>query len=101
MDRAELWESKNGEIGPAVHALKRRIRDDRAPLLSSLSTMVPNPSDPESFTRKSCTANGIHIEYVDENEQSDNIILLIHGWPDLWLGKVPFCSTCLSYLIFF
>lgn len=47
-----------------------------------------NPDDPASF--RHCVVddlNGIRIHYVDENSSSDKVLLLLHGFPDLWFGK--------------
>ncbi|KAL1936037.1 hypothetical protein VTP01DRAFT_171 [Rhizomucor pusillus] len=56
---------------------------------------MANPEDPASFTHKHCHVNGINMHYIDENETSNNPLVLIHGWPDLWLGwrnQIPFLA---------
>lgn len=47
------------------------------------SSLMANPEDPASFTHKHCHVNGINMHYIDENETSNNPLVLIHGWPDL------------------
>ncbi|KAJ3012215.1 hypothetical protein HKX48_006404 [Thoreauomyces humboldtii] len=44
-----------------------------------------DPEDPTSFNHKHAQVNGITYHYVDEG-QSDNVIVLAHGFPDLWFG---------------
>ncbi|KAI8137136.1 Alpha/Beta hydrolase protein [Fennellomyces sp. T-0311] len=54
-----------------------------------------DPSDPTTFTHYYCQANGIRIQYIDENQSSEKALLLIHGWPDLWCGwreQIPFLA---------
>lgn len=49
---------------------------------------VRNPDDPASF--RHCVVNdlnGIRIHFVDENSSSNKVLLLLHGFPDLWFGK--------------
>ncbi|CAO3684646.1 unnamed protein product [Rhizopus stolonifer] len=43
-------------------------------------------NNPASYNNQYCNVNGIRMHYVDENSSSDKALLLIHGWPDLWLG---------------
>ncbi|CAO3638582.1 unnamed protein product [Cunninghamella blakesleeana] len=55
--------------------------------------MILNKNDPSTFNHQLVTANGIQYEYIDENSSSKKPILLIHGWPNLWLGwreQIPF-----------
>ncbi|XP_037030773.1 bifunctional epoxide hydrolase 2-like [Bradysia coprophila] len=42
--------------------------------------------DPATYNHQYATVNGIRMHYVDENPTSSNPLLLIHGWPDLWIG---------------
>ncbi|KAL0095611.1 Alpha/Beta hydrolase protein [Phycomyces blakesleeanus] len=42
--------------------------------------------DPSTYNNQFCNTNGIRMHYVDENPSSKEVLLLIHGWPDLWLG---------------
>ncbi|KAI9287636.1 Alpha/Beta hydrolase protein [Umbelopsis sp. AD052] len=55
---------------------------------------VMNPDDPASF--RHCEVNnlnGIRIHFVDENSSSGKVLLLLHGFPDLWFGwreQIPF-----------
>ncbi|KAI8138010.1 Alpha/Beta hydrolase protein [Fennellomyces sp. T-0311] len=52
-----------------------------------------DPNDPTTFRHQYCQANGIRIQYIDENQSSKKVLLLIHGWPDLWCGwreQIPF-----------
>ncbi|CAO3655431.1 unnamed protein product [Mucor hiemalis] len=42
--------------------------------------------DPATYNHQYVTVNGIRMHYVDENSSSKNALLLVHGWPDLWLG---------------
>ncbi|KAI9009333.1 Alpha/Beta hydrolase protein [Phycomyces nitens] len=42
--------------------------------------------DPSSYNSQFCNTNGIRLHYVDENSSSKEVLILIHGWPDLWLG---------------
>jgi soluble epoxide hydrolase/lipid-phosphate phosphatase len=47
-----------------------------------------NPDDPASF--RHCIVNDlndIRIHYIDENSSSPKVLLLLHGFPDLWFGK--------------
>ncbi|KAI9091171.1 soluble epoxide hydrolase in complex with A synthetic inhibitor [Phlyctochytrium arcticum] len=43
-----------------------------------------NPLEPESFNHKYAWINGIRYHYVDEGQGP--ILLLVHGFPDLWYG---------------
>ncbi|KAI8086621.1 Alpha/Beta hydrolase protein [Halteromyces radiatus] len=55
--------------------------------------MPLDKNDPSTFNHKYATVNGIRMHYVDENSSSQKPLLLIHGWPDLWLGwreQIPF-----------
>ncbi|KAI7866075.1 Alpha/Beta hydrolase protein [Spinellus fusiger] len=42
--------------------------------------------NPESYNHQYCTVNGIRMHYIDENPSSNQALMLIHGWPDLWFG---------------
>ncbi|KAG2204320.1 hypothetical protein INT47_009362 [Mucor saturninus] len=49
--------------------------------------------DPSTYSHKYADINGLRMHYVDENSQSPKALLLIHGWPDLWIGwreQIPF-----------
>ncbi|ORX54503.1 alpha/beta-hydrolase [Hesseltinella vesiculosa] len=55
--------------------------------------MTINKSDPSTFNHEYATVNGIRTHYVDENSSAAKALLLLHGWPDLWLGwreQIPF-----------
>ncbi|KAI8366840.1 Alpha/Beta hydrolase protein [Radiomyces spectabilis] len=39
-----------------------------------------------AYNHQFAEVNGIKMHYVDENPSSQNVLLLCHGWPDLWLG---------------
>ncbi|KAG1152505.1 hypothetical protein G6F37_000353 [Rhizopus arrhizus] len=43
-------------------------------------------NNPSAYNHQYCNVNGIRLHYVDENPTSDKALLLIHGWPDLWLA---------------
>lgn len=46
-----------------------------------------NIDDPTSFRHCSVEdLNGIRIHYIDENPSSKKVLLLLHGFPDLWFG---------------
>ncbi|KAI7879440.1 alpha/beta-hydrolase [Lichtheimia hyalospora FSU 10163] len=52
-------------------------------------------SDPSTFNHQYFNANGLRLHYVDENQSATKALLLIHGWPDLWLGwreQIPFLA---------
>ncbi|KAI8575744.1 hypothetical protein K450DRAFT_260267 [Umbelopsis ramanniana AG] len=55
---------------------------------------VMNPDDPASFRHCEVDGlNGIRIHFVDENSSSDKVLLLLHGFPELWFGwreQIPF-----------
>ncbi|KAL7311009.1 hypothetical protein PS15m_008831 [Mucor circinelloides] len=42
--------------------------------------------DPSTYNHQYAQINGIRMHYVDENSSSSKALLLIHGWPDLWIG---------------
>ncbi|KAI8877153.1 alpha/beta-hydrolase [Backusella circina FSU 941] len=42
--------------------------------------------NPSSYHHYYATVNGIRMHYVDENTTSSRVLLLLHGWPDLWIG---------------
>ncbi|KAI8888328.1 alpha/beta-hydrolase [Backusella circina FSU 941] len=42
--------------------------------------------DPATYNHKYANVNGIRLHYVDENPTASKALLLVHGWPDLWLG---------------
>ncbi|RCH79176.1 hypothetical protein CU098_005202 [Rhizopus stolonifer] len=42
--------------------------------------------DPSSYNHQYAQVNGIRMHYVDENASSNKALLLVHGWPDLWIG---------------
>ncbi|KAH9469301.1 hypothetical protein Pst134EA_009822 [Puccinia striiformis f. sp. tritici] len=51
----------------------------------------PNPKDPESFRRKTFViSSGYRYSYIDQpsliNGRSDDVVLLLHGFPDLAYG---------------
>ncbi|KAI7871520.1 Alpha/Beta hydrolase protein [Spinellus fusiger] len=49
--------------------------------------------NPKSYNHQYCNVNGIRLHYVDENSSSKRPLLLVHGWPDLWIGwreQIPF-----------
>lgn len=55
--------------------------------------MAIDKNDPSTFNHQYATVNGIRMHYVDENSSSKKPLLLLHGWPDLWLGwreQIPF-----------
>ncbi|KAI8990332.1 Alpha/Beta hydrolase protein [Pilobolus umbonatus] len=43
-------------------------------------------NDPASYNHQYTHVNGIRLHYIDENPSSHKPLLLLHGWPDLWLG---------------
>ncbi|KAI8918248.1 Alpha/Beta hydrolase protein [Powellomyces hirtus] len=48
--------------------------------------------DPASYNHKHARVNGINYHYVDEGH-SDQVIVLAHGFPDLWYGwryQIPY-----------
>ncbi|CEI89012.1 hypothetical protein RMCBS344292_03387 [Rhizopus microsporus] len=50
-------------------------------------------NNPASYNHQYCQVNGIRLHYVDQNPTSDKALLLIHGWPDLWIAwreQIPF-----------
>ncbi|KAI9246230.1 Alpha/Beta hydrolase protein [Phascolomyces articulosus] len=54
-----------------------------------------DPNDPATFKHHYATVNGIHMQYIDENQSSKNALLLLHGWPDLWCGwreQIPYLA---------
>ncbi|ORY93084.1 Alpha/Beta hydrolase protein [Syncephalastrum racemosum] len=56
---------------------------------------MPIPDDPYSFDIRRAHINSIQTEYVDQNEEGDQTILLLHGWPEIWLGwrhQIPFLA---------
>ncbi|KAI7850491.1 Alpha/Beta hydrolase protein [Circinella umbellata] len=60
-----------------------------------------NPSDPSTFNHQYANVNGIHMQYIDENQSSKKALLLLHGWPDLWCGwrqQIPYL-TKLGYRV--
>ncbi|GAA5808930.1 hypothetical protein MFLAVUS_002329 [Mucor flavus] len=49
--------------------------------------------DPSTYNHQYANLNGLRMHYVDENPSSSKALLLVHGWPDLWLGwreQIPF-----------
>ncbi|KAI9481602.1 MAG: Alpha/Beta hydrolase protein [Benjaminiella poitrasii] len=51
--------------------------------------------DPSTYNHQYAQVNGIRMHYIDENPTSNKPLLLIHGWPDLWLGwreQIPFLT---------
>ncbi|GAB5589467.1 Bifunctional epoxide hydrolase 2 [Umbelopsis nana] len=56
-----------------------------------------NIDDPTSFRHCSVEdLNGIRIHYIDENPSSKKVLLLLHGFPDLWFGwrhQIPFLAS--------
>ncbi|KAI9319347.1 Alpha/Beta hydrolase protein [Dichotomocladium elegans] len=54
-----------------------------------------DPSDPSTFNHKFFNHDGLRLHYVDENPSSTRPLLLVHGWPDLWLGwreQIPYLA---------
>jgi epoxide hydrolase A/B len=43
---------------------------------------VTRDDDPESFTHRFATTNGIRLHYVEEGEGP--LVVLLHGFPYLW-----------------
>lgn len=42
-----------------------------------------DPNDPTTFNNQYANINGIRLHYIDANPSSRNVLLFIHGWPDL------------------
>ncbi|KAI8073102.1 Alpha/Beta hydrolase protein [Gongronella butleri] len=58
--------------------------------------MAIDKNDPASFNHQYADVNGIRLHYIDENASAQKALLLIHGWPDLWLGwreQIPFLAS--------
>ncbi|RIA83416.1 Alpha/Beta hydrolase protein [Glomus cerebriforme] len=52
-----------------------------------------DPQEPNSFRHRFTYVNGIVYHFVDQGEGHDNVIILCHGFPDLWYGwryQIPF-----------
>ncbi|KAI9269890.1 Alpha/Beta hydrolase protein [Sporodiniella umbellata] len=47
---------------------------------------MKNSNDPSTYNHQYANVNGIRMHYVDENSSSDKALVLVHGWPDLWIG---------------
>ncbi|RUS15895.1 Alpha/Beta hydrolase protein [Endogone sp. FLAS-F59071] len=45
-----------------------------------------DPLNPESFTHKKAFVNGINLHYIDEGRDVNGVLILCHGFPDLWYG---------------
>lgn len=54
--------------------------------LTASSTQTLNKYDPATYNHQYATVNGIHMHYIDENPSSTNVLLLVHGWPDLYVN---------------
>ncbi|RHZ48817.1 hypothetical protein Glove_541g43 [Diversispora epigaea] len=57
------------------------------------SSQRMNPQEPNSFKHKFSFVNGITYHYVDEGEEGNDVIILLHGFPDLWYGwryQIPY-----------
>ncbi|ORY06579.1 alpha/beta-hydrolase [Basidiobolus meristosporus CBS 931.73] len=48
--------------------------------------MSTNFSDPKSYNHRYDTINGIRYHYVDEGPKDGPVVVLLHGFPDLWYG---------------
>ncbi|KAJ3160713.1 hypothetical protein HK101_000880 [Irineochytrium annulatum] len=53
---------------------------------STASSSSSNSLAPSSFNHRFAKVNGIRLHFVDEGPKDGTLLVLVHGFPDLWFG---------------